>query len=269
LVAGGARGIVDYLEQCLGELTARYDWIVPCDEPLLVEIASRRDADCLAERIPFLPEQRTLRVLLSNFHYLQEAREAGLPVPEFEVCAGLGAALDQAARLGYPVVIRRDFSMAGSGVKLVRTEDELRAWFSASGERCSVIVQRFVTGRCGMTPMLVNHGRPVRWISMYKEFCWPRAFSGSGGGEITRCAALDALALGVARLHRLHGFVSSDWIQDSKSGAYYLVELNPRVVPVLDVAADLGCDFSEALAAMWSGATPPSDPGYGASPGHT
>lgn len=258
VVGGGAAGVVDYLEQHGDELVEGYDCIVACDEPLLVEFAKRPVTDRLSERMPFLPNRRDLQLFLSNIEYLTLARAAGLAVPEFEVCRDLPAAKDAVERLGYPVILKQDYSTAGCGVHLLRDESELRARFHELVGSPQVLIQRYVQGRVGGTSILMDHGRPVCWFSFYKMFNWPRAFSPSGGGEVVHDGQIDALVQGMPGLGHFHGFCAIDWIHETATGVFHLVELNPRATPVLDPAADHGCDFSRALAAMWFGDAQPA-----------
>ncbi len=260
VIDGGVTGLADYLEERLDDLTERHDWILPCDEPLLVELAGRPGTDRLSERLPFLPNRRDLQLLLSNIEWLTVARAAGLPVAEFEVCQGLTAAAVVAERLGYPVILKKDFSMAGCGVRLIRNEAELDAWYGGAIYPPRVIVQRYVRGRCGQTPILFDRGRPVCWFSAYKLFNWPRDFSPSGGGKMMHDGRLDAWVQAAPGLRHFHGFCSIDWIQNAETGEFHPIELNPRVVPALDPVSRHGCDFSRALAAMWSSAALPAAP---------
>ena len=87
--ADGPDAVASSLARGLEEFTRRFDWIVVCDEPLLTSILRREDGDRMAAVLPFLPDRARLAVYLDKVRYLQEARQAGAPIPEFEVCASL------------------------------------------------------------------------------------------------------------------------------------------------------------------------------------
>ncbi len=77
----------------------------------------------------------------------REAMEAlGQPVVPSGIACDLPAALDAAARIGYPVIVRPAFTLGGSGGGIARNEDELRV-IAAAGLDLSPITQILVE-RC-------------------------------------------------------------------------------------------------------------------------
>ncbi len=180
--ADGPDAVASSLARGLEEFTRRFDWIVVCDEPLLTSILRREDGDRMAAVLPFLPDRARLAVYLDKVRYLQEARQAGAPIPEFEVCASLPEAKSVAARLGYPIILKRSASFAGSGVSRIANAVELASRLSGKETHGPFLVQRFVNGRVGTTTMLLDHGRPIRWFSFTRCTIGPlRSLRAAGG----------------------------------------------------------------------------------------
>lgn len=80
----------------------------------------------------------------------QLLREIGLPVPEGIVVSSVEEAVDAAARLGYPVVLKPLNAGQGRGLGVdLRTEEKVRAFFPVAAgatRRNQVIVEQFVPG---------------------------------------------------------------------------------------------------------------------------
>jgi glutathione synthase/RimK-type ligase-like ATP-grasp enzyme len=238
------------------EFAARFDWVLASDEPLLAAILRSGCADILASRFPFIPDSARLTVYLDKIRYLSQARDAGADVPEFVICRSRIEARSVAGRLGYPVIVRHSKSMAGSGVKLAGNEHELDDLVADGGEQPPFLVQRYVRGRVGCTTLLMDHGKPIRWFSLYKLFNWPKPFSPSGGGEIVSDPQVDRLIKILAPLHGFHGLCAIDWIQESATGHIFLLEFNPRYTPNIYQGARVGADFPSAFRDLAWGKAP-------------
>jgi hypothetical protein len=145
------------------------------------------------------------------------------------------------------VIVKQGMSMAGSGVRLAGSEEELDELLKDRSDVRPFLVQRYVKGRVGATTLLLDHGRPVRWFSFYKLFNWPNAFSPSGGGEMTSNPQVDRLIEILAPLHGFHGLCGMDWIEDEATGQISLLEFNPRYTPTSYRGARVGADFAAAF----------------------
>ncbi len=246
LVDGGTAELVDTLTSIIDDLAARYDLLIPCDEPLLEALSEHPAVGRVAAAMPFLPTPETLRLVLSKVAFLQVARSAGLRVPEFAMCRSAEEACAVADELGYPVVLKRARSLAASGVRLVDDEaaliEEIRAM---DGEE--FLVQRYVRGRVGGTTILMDHGVPVWYFSFYKLFNWPHAFGPSGGGELTDHPDIGDMIRRIGAMLNFRGLCSIDWLEEAETGLIYLVEFNPRSTPTTYYSSQAGSDFVTAL----------------------
>lgn len=91
-------------------------------------------ADILAEVLPsgtaLWPSPRTIEIIRHKGLQKETLLEHGLPVPDFECCTSLDAALAAAERFGYPILLKRyRGSYDGYGNATVNSSEELRrAW---------------------------------------------------------------------------------------------------------------------------------------------
>ena len=101
----------------------------------------------------FGPTQRAAEIEGSKVFAKQFMERQGIPTAPFAVVGDAAAARAEAARFGYPVVLKADGLAAGKGVLIVADEAELEEAvrvlfeerrFGTSGER--VVVESFLTG---------------------------------------------------------------------------------------------------------------------------
>ncbi|HVG43672.1 MAG TPA: Mur ligase family protein, partial [Longimicrobium sp.] len=100
--------------------------------------------------------------LTSHKHRTKQVlARVGLPVPEGDLAGSLLQALESAARLGYPVLVKPLDANDGRGISgRLDTPDEVtRAWHAAAALHDDVVVERFVEGRDHR--VLVVNGRVV------------------------------------------------------------------------------------------------------------
>ena len=82
------------------------------------------------------PSPSTLRVIRNKGLQKKRLAEAGLPVPEFEICTSLEAAQNTAARFGFPCMLKRlEGSYDGYGNATVRKSSDVEdAWTKLASE---------------------------------------------------------------------------------------------------------------------------------------
>ena len=249
LVSGGPAEVAAELAGRIGELANSFALLLPCDEPLLEALAERSDLPAISAAMPFLPPPEMLSLVLSKLAFLKAAREAGLPVPEFAICQDGDQVADSARLFGYPVVLKRARSMAGSGVRIVGSEAELRVEMTGFGEQ-EYLVQRFVKGRIGGTTIFMERGVPVRFFSFYKLHNWPTPEAPSGGGELVESPQIRPLLEKIGQLSGFRGLCSIDWLEETGTGRIWLIEFNPRYTPSTYKSAWAGSDFIPVLRGM-------------------
>jgi len=129
-------------------------------------------ADILAEVLPsgtaLWPSPRTIEIIRHKGLQKETLLEHGLPVPDFECCTSLDAALAAAERFGYPILLKRyRGSYDGYGNATVNSSEELRrAWPDLADEE-GLMVEAWVHlyGRCRSSsrdvPMGITSSTPL------------------------------------------------------------------------------------------------------------
>ena len=245
-----------YLEQLRQHLnTQAYDWVIVCDETLLWELIRRRAANAEAIWIDrCLPVSLTNAELIASKHqFLTAAQDMGLPVPALQLCASLADATQAAQQIGYPVILRAEQSLGGSGVRLAESPAELVEHYTNFAQTSAVAVQRYVANaRSAMTEVLYDRGRLVAWNSSYLVAGWPTPMAASCVREPMNHSALEPLLQRIGALTGFHGLGGVDWLHDER-GQLHLVEFNPRPTPGYHLARQMDVDFAAALQGMLAG----------------
>ncbi len=164
----------------------------------------------------------------------------GEPVPESVIASDVATALDFAASIGYPVIIRPAFTLGGTGGGVAHNAGELRAVCEgglAASPIHQVLVERSLIGWkeleyemmrdsadtcitiCNMEnidPMGVHTGdsivvAPSQTLSDYEY-------------QMLRSAAIK-----IVRALGIQGGCNIQFALDPRSHAYYVIEVNPRV----------------------------------------
>lgn len=266
-----------YLEQLRQHLSATdYDWIIVCEEGLLWELARRRaatdgvvwpegtqpsvprpnvpgpDKTWIDRCLPVAVEKAGL--ITSKHRFLALAQVAELPVPPITICASLAMASEVAQRLGYPVILRAEHSMSGSGVRLAANPAELAQVYGELAQTSAVAVQRYIANaRTAITEVLFDHGRLVAWNSAYLVAGWPTPLAASCVREPLDHPEIEPLLQCIGELTGFHGLGGVDWLHDTQTGQLHLVEFNPRPTPGYHLTARTGVDFAMALHGLLAG----------------
>jgi carbamoyl-phosphate synthase large subunit len=207
------------------------------------------------ESIELAEDRKHFSALLDRIHLKQA--EAGTATNEQE-------AVDVAARIGYPVLVRPSFVLGGRAMMIVYAEDELRRYMreavTASPER-PVLVDRFLDGAVEVDVDCISDGKQavVGAIMQHIEqagihsgdsACVIPAFSLSENikAEITRAAKDLARELDVKGLMNIQFAVKDEEL--------YVIEVNPRAsrtVPFVSKA--IGVQLAKLAAKIMVGHT--------------
>jgi hypothetical protein len=254
--------------------------IIPADERVIACLhalvrqarssgSSRLDTAMLATIVASLcaPEQFDAMLLKSST--LALARTLGVRVPEGCSVASPEAAAASAERIGFPVYVKKSFSWGGQGVALCRDELELAAAMAPPRRRSqlpfrrrlkkllhrnwyptgtAIDVQKSIVGEPAMYCGVAVAGKLVAGFAGFARQTGvpngPSSIVSLGQhAEMQRASAAMIAALGAT------GFVSFDFMIESGTGHAYLIECNPRPIPVCHLGARIGVDLCMALAA--------------------
>jgi hypothetical protein len=177
-------------------------------------------------------------------------RKSALPpdlCPPRLIDPAVEAAEDFARAQGYPVVVKHDYSWGALAVRFCRDPDELRAALAETPplpapDARSVTVSRFLPGATIEVAYAAWSGRllgalPLRKVTVAK---------GAAAAVVER--ADDALVPLVERLVAEHGLSGIGDVEFRSEGEKpYLLEINPRLVPLARAGRLLGLDLYRLL----------------------
>jgi hypothetical protein len=241
----GASATLDALEPLVA--TQEFDWVILGDDPIL-RAAVERPAVAQSPWFPVDGSGGKPRMLISKTAFSQLAVRAQLPFPPSEATLGEHATA-AAKRLGFPVIVKPEFGSGGHGI--VRADEPADLGQLQPG--APVLVQRFVDGRIGSTEVLFSSGRPLCWMSSYKEGVHPKPF---GPSCVRRYVCIPGLEDHLRQLGSalgLTGLCAVDWVQPCAAETPLLIELNARPTPCLHLHRQYGVDFPGAIRAMLAG----------------
>jgi carbamoyl-phosphate synthase large subunit len=256
--AGGAA----YLER-LDAIRARspFDLLVPTLDAeievlghLVPELGARGIRTCLPT--PALFRRRAKSALP------ELARAAGVRTPHTRSASDLAGAMDAAAEMPFPLVVKGAYYDA----QIVHTAAALRA---AAGRFLAewgapVIVQQHVEG-AEFNLLGLGDG-----AGSWRGHCCIRKTQlsdrGKGlGGIVVADADLSAQGARLIRALRWPGPFELEFIRETDSGVLFLIEMNPRFPAWVDFPAQLGANYAAALVRMIQGQ--PGVPLPGCAPG--
>lgn len=189
---------------------------------------------------------------------LPAAAEAiGVPVPRYAIATDTASALEHAARLGYPVVLKRRFGFAGEGVAIVNVPGDLaadarrllRAHQLDLGEvrQPRLLVQKFISGPYHSQALVAIRGKPLA------SFAWERfVATQSVKGQTSVLKFIDSpqtktFSEALCRNLAMSGFFNVQFVLDENSGEAHLLEINRRIVTHMHLGERAGSDLGVAL----------------------
>ena len=263
--------------------------VVPCDEVairLLFELVRKppRDLDSAAgAQIRRLVQQS----LGDPVHYetsidktlLPAAAAAlGVPVPRHAIVDTIEQAAEQAAALGYPVVLKRRYGFASQGVAILQRPDELRAAAGAllrpmqldlGVQRAQkLLVQEFVDGPMLSQTMVAWEGVPLAGFARQRQVTYTAGKGASAVVSMRKTPAIRDYTERMCREFGMSGFFSVQYIEPVDGSPPVLLEINRRVVTFMHTDEYCGVDLAGALFQRLAGLpqTLPSDIADGTKP---
>lgn len=187
------------------------------------------------------------------------ARAAGIPVPDQADVEGLESVL--AFSRGYPLVLKQETSMGGTGSVIVHDEAALREFFArsyqADGPRW--VVQSHIPGTLGMHAVLADRGRVLAQVSAIQlTRRSERPTAPSSVVLVCRHEAMAAAGAAFVAATGASGFHAWDFqLTGDGHSRVYLIEHNPRPISISHLGGLVGDDLCAALAVHCGGAAGP------------
>lgn len=208
------------------------------------------------------PKPETIRQMGDKARARQEAQAAGVPtVPGTEgVVADLDTAKLEAARIGYPVMIKAAAGGGGRGIRVARDEAELAVQFPrASGEARAAFgdgglyLERFI-GRARHIEVQVL-GDGTRAVHLFERECSlqrrrQKVWEEAPAACLTPAqrAALCSSAVRLAERVGYRGAGTLEYLFDDATGEFFFIEMNTRIQvehPVTEMVT--GVDLVRAM----------------------
>jgi len=226
-----------------------------------------------------LGASKNFQIVYARSAFLGIAREEGIRAPKTEIVTNKDGLERCAARIGFPMVLKADCTSGGDGVKIVDTledadgalrslqappqlakackralldQDMALLWPSLLRKRYVVNAQELVAGREATSAVACWKGKVL--ASLQFEVL-DRQHAG-GPSTVLRLIESEEISTTAEKLARrlelsgLHGF---DFILEAKTGAPYLIEMNPPATQVSHLALGAGHDLPAALYAALTG----------------
>jgi glutathione synthase/RimK-type ligase-like ATP-grasp enzyme len=193
----------------------------------------------------------------------QAAAAAGVRVPRTEIVDDANAAAAIADALGYPVVLKRGHGAAGAAVAVVGNRGELAAAFArllslpalfVDEDSRRILVQEFVHGKSVSRASVAWDTGELAGVTRERVVRHP---AHTGPGSTVRIyfdAAARAASQALSRVLGMRGFFSIEYVIHPHSGEAYLLEINRRAPPGIELGSAVGVDLCKPLYATLTGA---------------
>jgi predicted ATP-grasp superfamily ATP-dependent carboligase len=244
---------------CLVEAakTKNIDLIIPATDLALQPLSASRRLFAGITQLA-LPDEAQLEIVTDKAQTVQLAQRVGVPVPETCVVATVDEAVENAARLGWPIVLKPQSSRrlhAGEKIESFKVTyaadlNQLKAAMSRFAGRCSVLLQSYCEGIGYGVELLMKDGRPLAAFQHKRR----REIPLTGGASAYReSVALDSelydYSLRLLSALRWTGLAMVEF-KVGPAGAR-LMEINGRVWGSLPLAVASGVDFPALLAELY------------------
>lgn len=206
------------------------------------------------------------------------ARQEGVLVPATEAVRNIEHLRKLIADARFPLVLKRDDSFGGQGVRIVENRQQAERAFSelrfAGGpmgalkqvikrldvaplERLwrrapTIALQAHVDGRPANRAIVCTRGTVLAGLSVEVA----QTLHASGPSSVVQIIDSPQMTMAVARLTRrlgLSGFVGFDFMLEGSGDRPYLIEMNMRPTPICHLAFDSETDLIGALATSVTG----------------
>lgn len=264
----------------------RPDLVVPLDDVagwLLCGLAAGRSVSIELRRV--LDASRgsssDYDLTCSRAHFLGLATRLGVRAPRSRAVER-STALEAAAAIGYPVVLKLEHSCGGGGIQIARDPAQLRAAIVAAGfgrwgllKRCKVAARRLVWRLAGCRPtaktafelqQFIHGGTAVRAVAAwqgrvlaaasFEKLCvHPQPFGPSSVFRFIEHPEMEATVRQVVAALGYSGFASFDFMIEKDGGRAFVIEMNAHATAGIHLGRLFGNDVCGAMARQLGGLT--------------
>lgn len=260
-----ARAPVEFVESIReAVLRHRVQLVIPVTDAAILPLAEDRSRFTQVCRLA-IPESAALRVVNDKQLTLDLALNLGVPAPRSVVANSRESALEAAAALGWPVVLKPRSSRLYESRKSIEAfevayanhADDVAIRLEMLGTRCEVLVQEYYPGVGRGVGLLMHLGRPLAAFQHRRIHEVPLT---GGASSLRESEVLDPelYEYSVRLLSALHwtGLAMVEFKMGH--GGAKLMEINGRVWGSLPLAVMSGVDFPRLLAELYLSGPPES-----------
>ncbi|MGD9245885.1 MAG: ATP-grasp domain-containing protein, partial [Desulfobacterales bacterium] len=183
------------------------------------------------------------------------AESIGVPVPKTFVIKNLNDLIAAANQINFPVVIKNPDSFASEGLwtcsdgaeKLLEEYKRRIPQIVTGVEREFPIIQKKITGQLFDSTSFVIKGQTVGMLTQERILT---AWLDGGGGLVNITNDIPEIkeyTQKIIKELKWTGPIEMDWIKDSDSGRYYLIEINPKFWGTTQLTISSGLDYPDFL----------------------
>ncbi len=244
----------------------RVDLLIPVTDEVLLPVSAARDAFAGTCALA-LPEPDALAVAEDKAATVELAARLGVPIPRGCVVETADQAVDRAADLGFPVVVKPinsrvrhdDGTIESFTVSYAEDPERLAATVERLEGRCPVLLQEYCPGEGHGVELLLHRGQPLAAFQHRRL----REVPVTGGASSCRESvpldrSLFEQAVRLLAELRWTGLAMVEF--KVGPGGPRLMEVNPRIWGSLPLAVRCGVDFPAGLAELILDGPPASAP---------
>ncbi len=226
-----------------------YDRVILTDESALHIMNNEIKDEVLATKILPVTNLNNRIMLGSKSGLSILCQTYGIQTPQFVIYAddlNLNATFE---KIGFPLLLKIDFSGGGRGVFLCNTAVEAQEKIASLSEtqKNNLLIQAYIPGETIGVEAIFDAGELRGYVCSKVVHTSGSAFAVSVEREYFVCPELESIIQAAGNALTIHGLASMTYLQHAETKEFYLVEADLRANAWFRLAEFAGMDFSEAL----------------------
>ncbi len=241
-----AGALLKHLLQFLANHVEEYDWVIPGDDIVVRQLNEVIMDDALFYKVMPLTKIENRAVLGSKAGLVEVCKKYGIQSPRQLTYNDELTIQDIAGYVKYPMIVKVDESEGGYGVFKCRTEADLAALLRNVEHKKNLVFQQMIEGEDINTEALFKNGILMvynysRNTKIMKDFGISTQRVFLQNNDLTEVLRKMGADIG------LSGFGNIVFMRESKTGNYYLIEIDMRPNSWMYYGKFTGNDFSLAI----------------------
>lgn len=190
---------------------------------------------------------------INKYLITELAHNIGIRVPRQRAVESLTEIFDFVNENGFPLVLKNAFGYAGVYVAVCKDKDEVEMAFNHLSQNGLILAQSYINGMPALTNASAYDGELLECAHFLKLKTYPDF---KGPSSVVQHIELEEMHTATSKFIRhvgYSGIISLDFMLDDKNNAY-LIECNPRPIPVSHLGRVVGKDIFKALYCALNGA---------------